>query len=177
MRVIFLDFDGVLNPGKHAARLHKLWKQGKAKSRDEYGQLFNEHCVFLAEVLVDTTEAKVVISSTWRKRLSLEQLRDMFKVRGITIDIYDVTPSLNTIRGEEIECWLLEHDEVESYVIIDDNSDMLPEQKPHFIQCSSKTGLTLDLASKACSVLFNGDSSAMLAKILGDCDYENTDEG
>jgi hypothetical protein len=32
------------------------------------------------------------------------------------------------IRGEEIKAWLHQHPEVTRYAIVDDDSDMLPEQ-------------------------------------------------
>ena len=45
-----------------------------------------------------------------------------------------VTPGGRT--GE----WLSRHPEVERYAIVDDDSDMLPEQMPFFVRTSAETG-------------------------------------
>ena len=50
-----------------------------------------------------------------------------------------------TQRGEEIKTWMdkeSEKNEIESYVILDDDSDMLPEQMSNFIHIDGQVGLT-----------------------------------
>ena len=61
MKVIFLDFDGVLNSSGYSASLFEAGKPTK----DEYGQeLFDPETVNLLNRIVDETEAKIVISSS-----------------------------------------------------------------------------------------------------------------
>ncbi len=66
MKVIFLDFDGVLNSGHHMRTLLLEQKYGGV-AEDAYGYLFCPHTVEHLKHVLDTTRAKIVISSTWRK--------------------------------------------------------------------------------------------------------------
>ena len=74
----------------------------------------------------------------------------ILKLKGFKYELYDVTPRLwhkgvGTQRGEEIQSWMnkeSEKNEIESYVILDDDSDMLPEQMNNFIHVDSNIGLT-----------------------------------
>ncbi len=151
MKVVFLDIDGVLNPRQHMNDLYVGWKKGVAVSRDEFGHLFCPSCVEYFENLLFQTGAKIVISSTWR-RSGLQVMKDLWKVRGLEGEVVDITPSLNTPRGEEIAEWLRLND-VDKYVIIDDNSDMLPEQMSHFVKCENKWGFTKECLEKALKIL------------------------
>ena len=51
MKIIFLDIDGVLN----------VIPQG----HDEYGAIFHNHFIDNLKRLIDKTNAKIVITSTW----------------------------------------------------------------------------------------------------------------
>lgn len=45
------------------------------------------------------------------------------------------------VRGWQIYEWVERHPEVEGYVIVDDDTDMLPHQAGHFLQTSYEEGL------------------------------------
>jgi len=154
LKIIFLDIDGVLNPVRFMNILHKMRKElGKGvKTEDNYGQYFAPWCVDALNKIIKETDAKIVITSTWRRFLKLPDLIQMWKDRGLPGEIYDVTDILNLMRGEEIQQWLLENT-VDSYVIIDDDDDMLPEQ--NFIKTNSNIGLTDDLADDCIKILNN----------------------
>jgi len=120
-KVIFLDIDGVLN----------LIPQGE----DEYGDLFHPHLVNNLKSIIDKTDAKIVITSTWRFS-GLKFIEDMWKHRGLPGEIIGITPHIDICkRGEEIEKWL-EKNPIKDYVIIDDDSDMLPNQMDRLIKTS-----------------------------------------
>ena len=76
-------------------------------------------------------------------------------------DFYGVTPRLwhkefGTQRGEEIQMWMdkeLEKNEIESYVILDDDRDMLPEQMDNFILINGQYGLSDIDVFKAIEIL------------------------
>lgn len=121
MKIIFLDIDGVLN----------LVPQG----RDEYGAIFHTHFVTNLEKIISETGADIVISSTWRMGNGLDGMQKMWQKRGLPGTVIGVTPIMNTIRGEEIAEYLRENP-VDNYVILDDDSDMLFEQKRNFVQCA-----------------------------------------
>lgn len=155
MNIIFLDIDGVLNTPSYGVVAHAMWKRtnGWFKSRDKYGALFDPMAVSCLEYLVHHTNSKVVISSTWRKS-GLRVMRDMFAERDIHVDILDVTPILNTIRGLEIEHWLLQNDWVTNYLILDDDKDFTEEQKKnHFVCTRGKHGFDHNAMVRALKLL------------------------
>lgn len=91
----------------------------------------------------------------------------MWKDRNLPGELIDVTPYLHLkIRGEEIQYWL-DNNQVERYVIIDDDTDFLEEQKAFFVQTSDNIdhtdyldigyGLTKECAEKAIYILNEND--------------------
>ena len=131
MKVIFLDFDGVITvPPKWLIKTDKLkW----------------------IKRIVDETGAKIVVSSSWRMD-DVERTREFIfgeqkrtkrnkMLQWLVDNIYDVTHTHKSPRGEEIKDWLNEHPEVENYVIIDDDGDMLDEQLYHFVQTNYEHGI------------------------------------
>lgn len=125
MRVIFLDFDGVLNS--------IMWAEARtAENRGNLYGLDHEAVQRLAR-LVDAVGAKIVVSSTWRKNRTVERLIELLKDAGYPGDppVIGKTPVLwrnekgeRLERGHEIQQWLDENPGVESFVILDDDSDM-----------------------------------------------------
>ena len=132
MKIIFLDIDGVLN----------VIPQGF----DEYGAKFHTHFVENLNRVIQETNAKIVISSTWRMS-GLNKMRNMWKKRNLPGEVIGITPNLykpykNDIgRGDEIKQWLDNTDlNITDYIIIDDDYfDMLPEQLPRLIKTSGNT--------------------------------------
>jgi hypothetical protein len=144
MKVLFLDCDGVLNSEANI-------KQG----------LFNtvfpvdQYMAFLVGKIQLNTDCKVVLSSAWRHHEpSVEKLNKQL------VPIFDITPDLDLprVRGDEIKAWLDEHSEVTKYAILDDDTDMLPEQLPNFFQTQWKVGITEEIMNKVIAHL--NDSSA-----------------
>lgn len=155
MKVIFLDFDGVITTPKSKYKLDP------------------ERMALVGRIL-DATGAKVVISSSWR-RYSLEDtikhLTDTSHflidgnpfpypeaVVGITERMYSFCYPNNNIhfclpRGCEIEHYLNQHSEVDNYVIIDDNQDMLLCQADNFVHTNGITGLTEEDVERAIEIL------------------------
>lgn len=154
MRVIFLDIDGVLN----SMDWYKRRTRVKSKTWDEYhAQEFDPVALALIKRVISETGAKVVLSSTWR--LSKEGVKF---IKGLGIDILDVTPHLPRPtstsveyceRGKEIQAWIEKNIEdrgevVDRYVIIDDDTDMLPEQQEQFFNTDNRFGLTEPIAKE-----------------------------
>lgn len=75
--------------------------------------------------LCEAHDAKIVISSSWRKSYTLEQLKAIFSLTQFGKNIIDCIPiidkeiSINNNRGLEIEAWLQQH-QVNSFIILDD---------------------------------------------------------
>lgn len=135
MKVIFLDIDGVLNTRRGWSNRPKGWKYGVDRElHDKVVKLFEDF-------LVENCDVKLVLSSTWRRMPNWKQ-RLQKESLIISNRIIDVTPILDTARGEEIKDWLGRHPEVTKYAIIDDDSDILDEQLPFFVQTTFAIGLT-----------------------------------
>ncbi len=133
-KIIFLDIDGVLN----------VIEQG----RDKYGSKFHKHFEDNLRYIVETTGAKIVISSTW-KADGLEKLQEMWKERNLAGQVIDITPNEVDVvnrgtcefydlvdRGFEIQQYIDDH-QITSYVILDDDNDMLPSQMNNFVRTSN----------------------------------------
>lgn len=162
MKVVFLDFDGVLNTGfgpGHpilVGRLNRITRQ---------------------------TGAVIVVHSSWRTTRSVDQLRTILASWGVRGPVVDKCPSpLNYQQtptdiwvGEEswadfkrgilsdherciaIQRWLNDHPEVERYVILDDCPDLGHfVGKPEFIRTDMRTGLTEAQTERAITDLGGG---------------------
>lgn len=135
MKILFLDIDGVVNCATTTQR-----------HRGYIG--IDPYMAFMVGKIVLDTDCKVVLSSSWR---GLEESEEEIE-RQVT-KLYDVTPHSGRypdrdLRGYEIKDWLDKHPEVTKYAILDDNSDMLPEQMPFFFQTSWETGITDEIMKK-----------------------------
>lgn len=159
MKVIFLDIDGVLNSEKFFDIESQPFRYQKAlkekKTNDEISVIINidPNSVALLNQLVKHTDSEIVISSSWRSDYNIQ-----FKLRyaGVEKPIYGITPfSKERHRGSEIQKWLDDHPEVTSYVILDDDNDMLENQLNNFVQTNWLTGLTIDDVKQAINILNN----------------------
>jgi len=162
MKVIFLDIDGVLN--------HEIWFKGWKEYKELCGGIvdhekrrwFDPRCVALVNRLTDETNAKIVLSSTWRQGVPVNDLKELLKGVGITGELIDKTPKIyppagiggSLPRGFEIQTWLKKTKEtIESYVILDDDSDMLLEQSSNFIKIDTYCGITYNTVTRAKEIL------------------------
>ena len=92
---------------------------------------------------------KICVSSVWKNHFGDENGRipewwgDALIELGFNPDTFvGITGDRRTLRGQEIKEWLDDHPEVEDYVILDDDSDMLEDQFEHFHHCDSWFGMS-----------------------------------
>lgn len=142
MKTIFLDIDGVLN---------SAWTL--ERERGTFG--IDKKMAVIFKHILRSTGAKVVLSSSWRLHKEHREI-----VRKKVCRFIDCTPHMPLMggaeqmeRGKEIKAWLDKHPEVTSYAILDDDSDMLPDQ-PHF-KTSFQSGLTKEIADNVIKFLNN----------------------
>lgn len=150
-KIIFLDFDGVLNTEYYQGLLQFQGKQWQ----DEHGAFFDPRAVRQLKRVIDTTGADIVVESSW-KYLGLEAMQELWRVRDLPGRVIDITPSLtgNASKGEEIAAWLSEYATPDTrYVIIDDEYVVLDTQIPYFILTNPYEGLTEEQANRAISIL------------------------
>ena len=172
--LIFLDFDGVLNTERYYAKL----KAQDLPYKDKYGHLFDPESVTNLQKIIDATDARIVVSSSWRY-MGLDNLQRMWYDRDLPGWIEGITPmhldddklletdlsKLDVItadmfcssRGNEIKAYFNEvlgvGMDTQRYVILDDLKDVLPEQEEHFIRIDPIVGITEEDAEKAVEIL------------------------
>jgi hypothetical protein len=170
IKLIFLDIDGVIATPDYVKE--GLWALNPEKQK------------LLGEIL-KATDAKIVLSSSWRK-LTLEDTKEHMteegfefvdNIIGVTIRAYHYIKKienekgihLSIPRGVEIKQWIdtnihsengknYQHKKLGidyTYVILDDDSDMLLEQKNNFINTHFEIGLTGIDVVKAIKILNN----------------------
>lgn len=190
MKVIFLDFDGVLNSIRMLPQASPGCSRQIAARAGNYDQInpcgceevvkqFDRKAVERLNTLVETTSAVIVLSTSWRKLYDPESLAHILSEVGFEGQIIDETPDLpndeqwkNSTRGErwidrierghEIGEWLLQHPNVTHFVILDDCSDMWL-LKPCLIQTDDEIGLTDEDVANAIVAL---DRSSILLAAL-----------
>ncbi len=129
MKVIFLDFDGVLNSEKY------LRESGR------FGVVINPASLALIKEIIEATNAKIVLSTSWREHWDIDEskcndigieINRIFAELGLSI--FDKTQSLGRSREKEIEHWLHNHTETKNFVVLDDrflDSEIL---RNHFVK-------------------------------------------
>jgi hypothetical protein len=162
VKIIFLDIDGVLN--------HEAFYKERFEKRYEEGAMPHPHSeidpksVENLNTLIKETDAKVVISSTWRHS-GLEYCKDVLEFHGFNGEIIDITPSHQSrFRGLEILDWVKTNEKLigeryfnfTEYVILDDDSDMLYWQRNNFMLIDRFVGLTMGDVFRAKRILNNG---------------------
>ena len=88
-RIIFLDFDGVLNTEYYQGLLQFQGKQWQ----DEHGAFFDPRAVRQLKRVIDATGADIVVESSW-KYLSLEAMQELWTVRNLPGRVINITPSI-----------------------------------------------------------------------------------
>jgi hypothetical protein len=163
--IIFLDIDGVFNCQLHyhskqftdyrdaKKTLKKQVKKKQIERLEYYKAMISLERVEMFNELCKQTNAVVVISSTWRMGKTVEELQEIMDYCGATFEIIDKTGRSDLReRGPEIKKWLSDNIKEEThgclyfdfykYAIIDDDSDMMLNQKEHFFQTDNYSGLT-----------------------------------
>lgn len=119
--VIFLDLDGVLHPVDAVEH-----------------EFFSESCVFALRRLVDSCNAQVVLSSTWR--LSPQLRQDAYlQLAERAVQVVGDTPRGRS-RAAEILAWLNENCSSAPWLAIDDLPLELPAE--HVVRTDPFAGLT-----------------------------------
>ena len=153
--IIFLDIDGVLN---YEAGYSDIPMQFYKIGGHHYDP-FHSEAKELLNSLIEKTNAHIVISSTWRMD-GLDVMRSVWLAEGMSGEVIGITPSFlfsdsgktyTLPRGVEIKHWLMaegylhinykaslqeeamKNANINNYIIIDDDSDMLYNQRNHFV--------------------------------------------
>mgnify|MGYP000937116832 CR=1 FL=1 len=166
-KIIFLDFDGVLNSVRSVTAEQNLVNAVRAKYDILAGKPiasgFDPIAVKLMWQLIIKTDSYVVVSSAWRKAISLSDIRNIFhhefgwpsddaneRIIGVTGRRGDGH------RGREIQQWIDDHTVGIAnfkYIIIDDSYDFLDHQHKRFIQTDPYEGFLYRDYTKAMDLM------------------------
>ncbi len=149
MKVIFLDFDGVLNTEKYV------------KARAEFGVIIDPVKMLLLKQIVEKTSAEIVLSTSWREHWDKnswkcddtgKRINEIFA--QFNLKIFDKTPQLRLKREEEIRLWLNVHREVVNFVVLDDMLLSAEFLEGHFVKTYNYSkGLDEQAFEKAVEIL------------------------
>ena len=166
-KYLFLDFDGVLNTSNYA----KLLRKEGIDHYDEFGAMFDPNTINNLKTIVDQTDCKIVLSSTWRNE-GVMRMQALWKDRNLPGEFYAMTPILlsatyqdarsgdfftipeRNAKALEINAWL--NNQASNpcqYVIIDDENVFFQSQQSHLVLTDECEGLTYQKAQEAIGVL------------------------
>lgn len=130
MPILFLDFDGVLHEMKRS--------RGELCLRPHF-----------EDVMRDLPHVDIVISSAWRKKYSVDELRALFspdiaaRILGVTPDLVGdgVEQPSEHVRESEVKAWLRDHGrEQEHWVALDDCLWNFEEDCPNLVEVDETIG-------------------------------------
>ena len=143
MRVLFLDFDGVLNSMRYDRERDMATNMNIDESR-----------LPLLKQIVEATQAKIVLSTSWRHHWNKNVsdcddvglwMNNVFEKYGM--EIYGKTPQLHFGAGRKAEVlsWLeFPPEKVESFVILDDYALGWEELGARLVKTSQYIGRGLE---------------------------------
>lgn len=145
MKLIFLDIDGVLN--SHQSYNYHNRITHNYEMADILCPIATCNLGYILDLHPDCS---IVISSSWRKSRSVDDLGNILEKYNIDRHrIIDKTPvnSSGEIRGNQIKAWMEANPDimkqVSHYLILDDDNDMTYFlNTPHFIRTNPKLGLS-----------------------------------
>ena len=161
-KIVFLDIDGVLNNTTDSQR-HDCNSESKRKN----SLFYSKRCVALLNELTEQTGAGIVVSSTWRIGETDATMETVLRGMGIEGKYLGMTglealKEEYILRGNEILSWIKRNESLcgeyykfRSYVILDDDSDMLLWQKDNYVNCDPTIGMTERTVFKAKAILNN----------------------
>lgn len=137
MKVLFLDIGGVI----YSDRSCTAFGAHPEPTAPATWEGFDTTAIYLLRKALSVTGAHVVLSSSWRDRVSLPTLEYALgiKIMDRTRDAFDP----GELRGQQIHEWLMQHPEVTRYAILDDDDFMLPSQMEKLCRSSKRNGFLL----------------------------------
>ena len=140
LNLIFLDIDGVLNSHR---KLKEVYERTH-KPHSGYNYPFDEICLSNLKDLVELTNSKIVITSSWRKdEKGRNTIIKALKEYELDQHIIGYTPILHQPRGIEIQEYLNQLDYEPNFIILDDDTDM-----DHLIDYLVKTSIAVGLTKE-----------------------------
>ena len=145
MNVVFLDYDGVVNTPQ--------WKQEHGQWKCDYNSpsdnaVNDVQAVQWVSEFCEKYGYDIVVTSTWRTH---DNYKECLLNGGLRagIKILGKTPWFPELcREDEIQAWMNEHNDVENYLIFDDESNM-EQHLSRLIPCKTSIGFRMEEFEKA----------------------------
>jgi len=135
MRIIFLDFDGVLNTETWQRHCISMGQ----RNEDGFGPAFDPEAVaHLAEIVNAFPDTAVVITSSW-KLDGIARMRRLWEKRSLPGKLLGITPDYVPNFDERTFDEILQ--------------GILPDQQAHFIEIDARVGITAEDAGRAIEIL------------------------
>ena len=150
--IIFLDFDGVVETIYWEKAKDGTWSYNIHKFGRE--ELNNKQAIGWLNELYNKIPYDIVVSSTWRMGMSVDELQNLLRRSGFNrnIKVIGKTPVLYQQRGLEIQEWIDTAEFKGKFIIIDDDSDMC-HLLPLLVRCDCQLGFTIYDYNKALTLL------------------------
>ena len=140
MKILFTDIDGVLNS-----------LQYDRQKSSEQGNI-DETRLPLLKRIVDETQAKIVLSSSWREHWHRDEAlcdavgKDIVALFAkYQLTIFDKTPKRpDNDRAREIGMWLGENGPIARFAILDDIAWGWEELQPYLVRTNARIGRGLE---------------------------------
>lgn len=165
-KILFLDFDGVLNHTEWLVRAAERIEIGEDSPPESLtsAPMIDPACVLRLDQVCRRTGCYIVVSSTWRLSRTVAELGAILRGLGFTGDVIDRTPDsaraseetirrildgeapekvlANVTRGHEIQRWMDANGitNTDHIAIVDDDSDMA-HLMHRLVQTKYETGL------------------------------------
>ena len=135
---MILDLDGVIC----TTSVYGLGTKNKWES-----YMFDIKCVAILNFIIQETGCEIILSSDWRNKYTLQEIREIFAHNFVIKGPIGFTPSLGTYTGtnlesgrsDEIESWIKTHawkDDVKWVAVDDLNMD--ERLFPNFVWCKNE---------------------------------------
>jgi hypothetical protein len=145
MRVLFLDFDGPILPQR--SYTYHIAQGKETGNRGMVYKYFDPCAVAILKQILDVTDAKLVISSAWR-RMGYRRILEVLTSNGLDIQRlhkdWATTTESNDTRADKILQWVAEHPDVTSWVAVDDEPLADPERRGNLLMKDNFVQVTLE---------------------------------
>lgn len=147
---VFLDIDGVLQPGGWQKRFEinrtELQEQltqtlnEDYKSMDQYDVAavycdWDKEAVEWLKKLLIQFEARIIVSSSWRRSHSLKRLQMLFKIHALDTFVEGAIPLPDRDRPQKIQEFMDNDPNMGKFVILDDDCYSLRKVFPEQLVC------------------------------------------
>jgi len=129
MKLLFLDHDGVICLSSEWGGRFK-----NGEGLDSAFDRFNSKAIKILNEIIEETDCEIVVSSDWKYHCTLEQMQELYRIRGIKkspigfttkclpgdTKFFNSNDDLEESRSHEIKEWLSTYDNITHWVAVDD---------------------------------------------------------